>query len=53
MTDDDIEIIVSNSDDSAGLGERVKAEYDWDEQINRFIDGLDDDTVLVGVDCHC
>lgn len=45
--------IESNPDYSVGLGERVKAEYDWNEQINRFIDGLDDDTVLVGVDCHC
>lgn len=45
--------IESNPDYSAGLGERAKAEYDWNEQVNRFIDELDDDCVLVGVDCHC
>ena len=37
----------------AGLDERAKAEYDWNEQVNRFIDELDDACVLVGVDCHC
>jgi hypothetical protein len=45
--------IESNPDYSAGLGERAKAEYDWNEQVNRFIDGLDDSDVLVCVDCHC
>ncbi len=31
---------------------RIERNAEWENELERFIDGLDDETVLVSVDCH-
>lgn len=33
-------------------GGRLEDNAEWEDDLEQFIDGLDDDTVLVSVDCH-
>ena len=41
-----------HSEDSMPSRDEKKAKRMWHKKVNRFIDALSDDTVLVGVDCH-
>ena len=31
---------------------RIEKNAEWENELEQFIDGLDDETVLVSVDCH-
>lgn len=35
-----------------GRNSRFEDNEDWEDELEQFIDGLDDETVLVSVDCH-
>ena len=35
-----------------GENSRFENNADWEDELEQFIDGLDDETVLVSVDCH-
>lgn len=35
-----------------GVNSRFEDNGDWENELEQFIDGLDDETVLVSVDCH-
>lgn len=35
-----------------GENSRFEENEDWEDELEQFIDGLDDGTVLVSVDCH-
>lgn len=35
-----------------GENSRFEENADWEDELEQFIDGLDDETVLVSVDCH-
>ncbi len=35
-----------------GENSRFEDNEDWEDELEQFIDGLDDETVLVSVDCH-
>ena len=35
-----------------GENSRFGENADWEDELEQFIDGLDDETVLVSVDCH-
>lgn len=35
-----------------GENSRIEDNADWEDELEQFIDGLDDETVLVSVDCH-
>lgn len=35
-----------------GKKSRFEDNADWEDELEQFIDGLDDETVLVSVDCH-
>lgn len=37
---------------SDGENSRFEENEDWEDELEQFIDGLDDETVLVSVDCH-
>ena len=37
---------------SDGENSRFEDNGDWEDELEQFIDGLDDETVLVSVDCH-
>ena len=41
-----------HSEDSMPSKDDKKAKRMWHKKVNRFIDALSDDAVLVGVDCH-
>ena len=42
-----------NVDYRSSCENRAEAEYAWDEELSDFIDKMDDECVLVCVDCHC
>ena len=39
-------------DYKASCADRSRAEFEWDEDVASFIESLDGESVLVGVDCH-
>lgn len=37
---------------SDGENSRFEKNADWEDELEQFIDGLDNETILVSVDCH-